>query len=200
MQCKTGVIIPSLKCIFKIFDHISPLTLLTRLVRLLRKRKRWKPSYLVVEIYVVTWLCLLLLSIWLIATNEPFSLAALVVISAVLIWRMLDISQAWFNIFLRREPKVLSPPRSLVLATINYFELSIIFGLLSFLHRIDNFYPTFANITQSLRHSIGVISTTGSNFDPASVGGGFLYYSEIAFGLAFLVVVISRVLSLYRSE
>jgi len=85
-----------------------------------------------------------------------------------------------------------------VLAIINYFELSIIFGLLSFVFRYDNFNPAFVTVTESLRHSIGVITTMGSRFDPASVVGGLLYYFEIAFGLAFLVVIISRVLSLFK--
>jgi hypothetical protein len=79
-----------------------------------------------------------------------------------------------------------SPVRSIVLVTINFFEISIIFGLLSLLFSHNNFNPDFENVTQSLRHSIGVITTIGSRFDPASVAGGILYYSEIAFGLAFL--------------
>ncbi len=196
MEHKNGFILPCLTLVFKALRYISPLTLLTRLGR--GFHRSWDTSHLAVEIYVVAWFCLLLFFIWLVATIKLFSPIPLVVISATLIWRLLDISQSWFNIFMKIKVEVLSPVRSLVLATINYFELSIIFGLLSFIFRYDNFNPTFVNVSQSLRHSIGVITTMGSRFDPASVLGGLLYYSEIAFGLAFLVVVISRVISLFK--
>ena len=99
---------------------------------------------------------------------------------------------------MKHSVKPLSAVRSLALVTINYLELVIIFGLLAFHFRFDHFYPPFASITESLRYSIDVITTTGSRFDPASVVGGLLYYFEIAFGLGFLVVVVSRVLSLFQ--
>jgi len=116
-----------------------------------------------------------------------------------LIWRQLDILQAWYNTFLKEEKvKALSAARSLALATINYLELAVIFGLLTFLFRSGNFNPGIITITESLRHSIGIITTIGSRFDPATAVGGLLYYSEVVFGLAFLIVIIARVLSLFK--
>lgn len=196
MACKNGFIVPFLTLIFKIFECMSPLTLFRRLSHIFHKEFGW--SHLAVEIYVLVWFFLLVGFIWLIWAMEPFPLCILIFLTAIFIWRLLDISQSWFNIFMKKEVEVLSPVRSLVLAVINYFEISIIFALLSFLFREGNFNPSFTTVTESLRHSIGVITTTGSRFDPASVAGGLLYYFEIAFGLAFLAVVISRIMSVFR--
>ena len=198
MGQENGCIVPLLTVVFKIFKCVSPLTIVARLVRLFHKS--WEPSPVAVDIYVLIWCFFLIFLACLVATIQSFSLVALTVISAILVWRLLDISQSWFNIFLRRKVEVVAPVRSLVLAVINYLELWLIFGLLSFLFRYGNFYPPFETITQSLRHSIGVITTMGSGFDPASVGGALLYYFEIAFGLGFLIVIISRVLSLFRDD
>lgn len=195
MERKRGFIIPFLTIIFNFLRSISPLTLVTRICRVFRES--WEVSYLAVEIYVVAWFSLLLLFAWLFSRIECLPL--FIFILAVSIWRLSDISQSWFNIFFYQEPEVLSPVRSLVLATINYFELAIVFGLLAFFFR-EEFNPAIVTITESLRYSIGVITTMGSRFDPASWVTGLIYYLEIAFGLAFLVVVISRVISLFRQR
>ena len=144
-------------------------------------------SDLATEIYIPIWFELLLSSAWLVHKYESPSGIVIVVASAGLVYRVLDTSQSWYNIFIKeRILKVVSVARSLALVTINFFELSVIFGLLSFFFRFHNFYPEFDNVRQSLRNSIGFITTMGSPFDPTSWAGGLLYHSEIAFGLAFL--------------
>lgn len=187
-----GFIVPLLTCIFTFLKSLSPLTIISHLVDKFL-HKCWKESHLLVEIYVMAWLLLLLFFVWLVSIDKLSLIVALIFI----IWRLTDISQSWFNIFVRIRPRVLSPVRSLILAVINYFELVIIFGLLAFFNG-NNFYPPIENITQSLRHSIGIITTMGSPYDPATIITGFTYYIEIGFGLAFLVVIISRILSLYK--
>ncbi|KTB48879.1 hypothetical protein DEALK_17260 [Dehalogenimonas alkenigignens] len=183
---------PTLKKFFRAFQVVSPLNLVTWLVR--RFKIIWSPTRLVVEVYVTFWLVCLLVLAW--AIGIAGSLPALLLL--VIIWRLLDISQAWFHTFLKHRVKALSPVRSLALATMNYFELFIIFGILAYQFRTDNFYPSFVTITESLRYSIGVITAMGSKFDPASVLGGLLYYGEIAFGLGFLVVIVTRILTLFK--
>lgn len=184
---------PLLTRVSNFLNFVSPLTIIGRFA------KRVRQSHLAVEIYVVVWFFMLMLIAWLVWAFDPLPLVPLIVVTAILVWRQLDILQAWFSTFLKVRINALSPVRSLVLATINYLELAVVFGVLTFLYRFGNFNPGVVSITESLRHSIGVITTIGSRFDPASLVGGLLYYSEIVFGLAFLIVIIARVLSLFKA-
>ena len=181
---------PLVTWVFNILERISPLTIANWVGRFFNKS--WEKSYLAVEIYVIAWFSLLISFIFLVYLG----MLPPVIVLVFLLWRLLDILQSWFNVFMDIKPRVLSPVRSLILAAINYSELAIIFGLMAFIFKGD-FYPSFHNITQALRYSIGVITTTGSRFDPATIVGGLIYYVEIAFGIAFLAVVISRIISLF---
>ena len=186
--------VPSLTWVFRKLKFISPLTIVRHFIR------RTRQSHLAVEIYVVVCFSILLLLIWPVSVLDPLSLFGRIFLAIFLVWRQLDILQAWYNTFLKEEVKAISAVRSLALATINYLELAVIFGLLTFIFRSGNFYPGIVTITESLRHSIGVITTIGSRFDPATPFGSLLYYSEVVFGLVFLVVIIARVILLFKPQ
>jgi len=191
MRLDRGFVLPLLTGIFKVLNFISPLTIVRRF------GLGWSP--IAVDIYVFTWFFIIFSLVWLIPALEPLPTAGLAIVVVVLAWRQLDILQAWFHIFIVPHPlRPASPIRSLALTVINYIELFLIFGLLAWVFRFENFYPPFATITESLRYSIGVITTAGSHFDPASVIGALIHYSELAFGLAFLIVIVGRVLSILK--
>ena len=112
-------------------------------------------------------------------------------------WFLLSIFTTWFDIFiLKDEPGLLSPTRSLILALVNLFEIIFIFAILAFILRGD-FHPNICSNWQSLRYSIGVITTIGSDFEPYRPGGYLLFYFQLLFGVLFLVVIIGRVLSYF---
>jgi len=192
MHSRRGFIIPVLTWIFNKFSFVSPLTWIRCLAKRFGRSWGWSPLF--VEIYVLVTFSLLCFFVWWVYISELLCVA----IAGYAIWRLVDILQAWFNTFKDPDIQASSSLRSLVLAAINYLELTMIFGLLAFFFRHDNFYPEFANIRESLRYSIGVITTMGSHFDPASWVGGIIYYSEIAFGLSFLVVIVTRILSYFK--
>ncbi len=114
-----GFLVPLLTWVFNILKFISPLTIVCRLGKLFHKS--WERSYLVVEIYVIVWFLLLLSFIWLVSVCKLHPLIIIVLST----WRLSDITQSWFNIFMDVEPRVLSPVRSLLLAVVNYFELAV---------------------------------------------------------------------------
>lgn len=193
----SSIIVPAFNKTIGFLALISPLTILRRMGEVCNNYCLWSPR--ATEIYVIVWLVISSL-IWLLCYS--YGLLAFIscaLIAILLIWRLLDISQAWLNTYKDREVHSRSPVRSLILVFLNYLELTLIFGILAFVCRYD-FYPAFDNAIQSLRYSIGVITLLGSKYDPGTWLGGIIYYSEFIYGLVFLVIVINRVLALSQES
>ncbi len=156
----------------------------------------YRNRYIIVECYVFSWLVVEIIFLL------RFDQILLWFIIWFFIWRLVDIFQSWFNILiLSEDPSPYSVPRMLVLVMISFAEIAIIFGVLDFVWK-DAFISdghTFHSMWQSLYHSVTTITTVGSNYSPVSGAGYFLVYGEIVFSVLFLVVVIQRIVSLYRS-
>ncbi len=194
LRHRWGIVIPCLGILICILESISPLTWI----------KRRFQYHFTVEVYVLATLVIAIiftLLLWKydsLASSYPFR----VFICAILIWRLSDILQAWLKIFLVGRAEVASPSRSVILTLINYIEIAIIFGIIAFANE-DFFTPTFGSILNSLRYSFNTILPVipiDQTFIPHYCLGNVIFYSEIAFELLFILVIIQRVLSLFRES
>lgn len=128
-----------------------------------------------------------------------------VIFSLFLMYRLFDIFQSWVNMFLLTEdPKLRDPSRNLVLAFIGYFEVIIGYSVLAFIFKsgftcVSNTH-TFHHIVDSLRYSVGLLTTIGSNWEPSAWYGYFFFYTQVLFGVLFVVVVIQRIIILIRQK
>jgi len=194
-------------CIFSsdkvfIIPFLSKVTLFLKSISLLEIIKNcskgWWQSYRAVEFYVLLRLFFAVLCFVALAMF-PFLIlyCPFYIVLLFLAWGLLDIFQAWLGIFILKPSSIYSPPRSLILALINYAEIVIVFAVLVFSFN-DSFTPRFYSIWQSLRYSIGIATTLGSIYEPSKLVGYLLFYGEILFILVFVLVVVNRVLSYFR--
>jgi len=194
-------IVPLLRNIFGILSKISPLEVFYRVTKLFGKRWDELREYKRVEIYVFIYLGIELLFFGLFF-YPPFS-SSRVFIGAttfVLCWRLLDIFEKWFNNYILGSGKVLSAPRFIILTLINYLEVTIIFGVIAFVLRDgfgDGLGNPFTSVLQSLRYSVGIMTTMGSVFEPSKWYGYLIFFGEIALGILFLVAIIHIALSFF---
>ena len=166
-----------------------------------RKRGQRLKRYRNVEIWVLSWLIFeeLWIIVFLVCPDLYWFCALKCFILVLLSYRLIDIFFAWLAIFVvQEEVRPLSPPRTLVLSLIGYVEIVFIFTVIAFLFG-NHFNPQLYCIQQSLRYSVGVATTSGSPFEPIGVGH-LLFYGELSFVALFALVIIVRVLSLFRER
>ena len=116
------------------------------------------------------------------------------------IYRFFDIMAAWTYTHLNPKSRGRGPRpyRSLLLALLNFLELILLFAIVDFVFRAS-FNPPISNVLGSLTYSMQVITTMGSSIiEPIGLLGFILFSMEILSGLIFLVVIISRILTLYE--
>ena len=147
-----------------------------------------KYDYLVIEVWVVFWVAVEILSVML-AECSGFHW--------VIWYRYIILIISWLNKNIFGTGPPISSRRFLILNLISYVEVWLIFSYLSFVHKTA-FSPEFCSIGQSMRYSIGILTTMGSNFEPATTCGGILFGLEVLAGLLFILVVIPLVVSLFR--
>ena len=206
-----SIIDPGLHEYFKILQKIS---ILNTLYWLTKKRGRWggcwdeKYAWRRVEKYVFICLCIESLFIYLVGLspfNPQWLLYLLVVFMILLLlWRLSDIIAQWFNNYIFGSGKLLSAPRFLILTLINYLEITIIFGILAFVFKsgfqntsLFNLQPAFWSPWQSLRYSIGIVTTMGSVYEPSKWYGYLIFIGEITFTILFLVAIVNIALSFF---
>lgn len=157
--------------------------------------------YKIIEWYVITWSILIAILFFLL---YPFS-------NSWFIWlfilfgacRLIDILQAWVSVnILATDPHPYSAPRMLVLNIISFSQIIVVYAGFAFLAS-KSFLPTISDepiksIWSGLYYSFTTITTMDSGFSPKGFLGHFLFYSQVSFGILFLVVVIQQVLSFYR--
>jgi hypothetical protein len=153
--------------------------------------------YKAVEIYVFIWFLTEILLFKYIG-NIPLCL-----IIFLLLWRLTDIFQSIFSIgILSEDPSPSSIPRMLILLLIGLTETAIIYGVFYYINK-DMFVlingETLYSKSQSLYHSVVTLTTIGSDFSPVSCVGYTIVYSQIAFSVLFLIVVIQRIVSLFKN-
>jgi len=199
-----GSIAPIIKAIATfLYETISPYRVIENIFG-----KNWctNRKYHRVDKFVFFSFCLeLLFLIPLVFLDYPFRWGLIFVIPAslLLIWRLSNILGAWLHVFIVGPGDVKSPPRTLLLVLINYFELVVIFGFAALVLKYSFYdssvltYQTFSSILHSLRYSVGIMTTIGSSFEPYGCVGFTLFFLEIFFGLLFIAVVIQRALSYF---
>jgi hypothetical protein len=97
---------------------------------------------------------------------------------------------------------IVSSPRLLLLTLLNYIEIGFIFAVIAFINQ-HAFTPEFGVIQNSLRWSFDILLPTISfeqRFTPNSSIGNAIFFSEVAYGFIFLIVVIARVLDFFRRK
>jgi len=155
-----------------------------------------------VEGYVLAWFVIVLvLAIIMGFVQQPIIVPKCIhwFLLALLAYRLFDILQAWLSVFIRPPYIVASPVRSLYLAIVNYIEIIIIFTIMAYLLG-QYFTPPIGHICQSLRYSVGIMSFVDHQYEPLGICGYSLFYSQIAFSLAFILIVIQRIMSLFRGN
>lgn len=196
-----GYIYPLFYYIHFVINKLSPLTIIQFIFR--KIGKCWGYSRLFVDIYVSLWVVLVgaLFSQLITYSTSPIPCYLMVIILILYGWRFIDIFQAWMDIIIKEERQHL-PPRTILLAIVNYIELAVIFGAVGFLLKLEGYYNENAGAIQAvdgLRYSFGVITPLGVFTQPGTWSGGWLFYIEYCVGLLFLVVILNRVLAYLRN-
>jgi hypothetical protein len=188
-----GIIYPAIEGFFRLLEYITLLGLI-KYVFVRRLHFRWYALYslLAVDLYILFWFAAELA-----VFSYPFtSLVIPRVFSFILLWRILDIVQAWFNTMVR-PPHWSSPPRALTLVLLNYAEIILIFTVIIFSFQ-DSFFHGPVYMYNALFSSISIIvPMVDPVVTPFTITGIVIYYGEIALGLIFILVVIQRVVALF---
>ena len=105
---------------------------------------------------------------------------------------------------LKEDPELRDPLRTLVLVLIGYFEILVAYAVIAFLFgsSFQNVLNTgtFDHVGDSLRYSVGVLTTLGSTWEPSACNGYLILYTQVLLGIIFIVVVIQRVIALIRER
>lgn len=166
----------------------------------------WKRQYRCVDWYVISWLALgivFFLLLFIHGLNQQCVVRWIFTI--FLSYRLLDIFQAWVKMFLLSEdPELRDPLRTLVLVLIGYFEIAVAYAVIAFLYK-NGFQEvlntgTFDHIVESLRYSVGVLTTLGSTWEPSACNGYLILYTQVLLGVLFIIVVIQRVIALIHER
>jgi len=156
-----------------------------------------KNKYKLVECYVILWLFTIIAAFIFIEKAQCLFLF-------FLIWRLVDLFQSLFSInILSEDPSPYSITRMLILVLISVIEVSVIYALFYFVNG-DFFISSNGQYLrakgESLYMSVTTLTTIGSDFSPSnSLVGYSIIYSEIIFGVLFLIVVIQRIVSLFKN-
>jgi hypothetical protein len=192
-----GIIYPAVYFLFHCLYYLSLLTHIQLLVNMFNKN--WRPSHRFVDAYILSWFFVAEIGsvVFLQFVRSPDDVFIYpTFISALLIWRLVDIMQRWWHV-LFVPPYNAKVPRIIILTLINYVEIVIIFGVVGFLCKIQPYYspPGEIQVLDGVRASLGILTPLGIPSIPQTWSTGVLFYAEYATGLAFLVVVINVVLS-----
>jgi hypothetical protein len=92
--------------------------------------------------------------------------------------------------------------RSLTLILLNYAELVVIFGIISFLSR-DAFVQTYNSTSEafispldSLRYSLNVATLQGTLISPANVKGNIIFLGQVFWAITYIFLILGRVITL----
>lgn len=201
-----GLILPFFTGIMNI---VSNFTLISLCNYLFRRNRPYNQRF--VDLYIILW------SIFIISTciyldclyranphlaehNIPIVLKHTII--AFCAWRIIDILQAWYYVLL--GPNYRGNPRRTIFLTLwNYVETTILFGIIGYLIKS----PTHIlkdlgsiQIIDAIRYSFGIITPLGITDIPDSFREGYLFYPEYLVGLFFLIVIISRAVSLFPNK
>lgn len=196
-----GIVYPFIYRFFTYLGNISPLTIIGLIIK--RFNKKWEPSSLFVDLYVLFWFFIVgwgsvftLHSMWSVSNQQNYPVLLSVIFVLLLLWRLIDILQRWWHV-LFVPPLNAKAPRIIILVLINYLEVVIVFGVIGFLGKISPYYnpPSEIQVWDGLRASVGILTPLGIPNVPSTWHTGILFYVEYIIGLIFLVVVINLALS-----
>jgi hypothetical protein len=207
-ECHKSFIIPSLDFIIQLLKVIPSLDWVRYFYRL-ELRYQSSLSHVrpfiqftrAVEAYVLFWLVIEVVFITSLLPNCTIYICptALIIICCI---RLIEIFRVWLDVLIVGMGDIASAPRLLILVLINYCEIIIIFAIITFLYQ-NHFPPPFESIQNSLVYSFDIMLPTMS-ISPfhqrLTCCASAIFYSEIVFGLLFIVVIIQRVLSYFRSR
>ena len=193
-----GWLYPLVYHVFRILGWLSPLNML------LLVKKKWVGSHIVVDSYVAIWVglsigvfyilqlgCVLVLPVW------------SWILTGFLAWRLIDILQAWFKTILLPPFGKTSAPRLIILALLNYIEITVIFGVIGFLFQAAPYYEQLKGriqVVDGVRASFGIVTPLGVGDLPSTFTVGAIFYIEYVIGLLFLLIIINRVLGYFRND
>jgi len=181
-----GVAYPILCCVFLGLKYLSILTYL-------KCKESWSQSRAVVDLYVIAWLGLGLGFLFLLHLC-PFQWVRYLILALAML-RVLDIVQAWWNIYFV-PPYDARAPRNIVLTLVNYAELVFAFAIVGFVLTCPPYFEQGSiEIWGALRASFRTMTPLGLTEEPPTLPKGALFYLEYVLGLIFLVVLINIVLS-----
>jgi hypothetical protein len=182
---------------FFFFSNVfSPLTVL-RLLFCSWEWGRWLITRrFFIELYVLLWLGIEITTLLLI---NP-SLQPNYRILSFVLWRLFDIVQSMYRLsFIGNNPQVI-PARSLILIIFNYAEMIMIYAAIYIIFQ-SHYQPSFITILESLEYSFRVfipfIGIDG-HYSPIAFVGKAILYSEIVFSLFIHILIIQRVLAVFR--
>lgn len=161
------------------------------------------------ELYVYSWILIeAVLYIWLMLIRTP-SIVLGVIISLIVLYRLSGIIMLWVERYIFGPPEPRSIPRFILLTLLNYLEIILIFAIFAYVAR-NNFVNgvfipfgvtvTFSPWFDSLRYSIGVSTTLGSNFQPLGIMGHTIFFAQIALAILFVSVIIQIAVSLRKDN
>ncbi len=196
-----GYIFPAFYYFQRVINKLSFLTWIQCISK--KSGKGWGYSRRFVDIYVSLWIVLIILLFirLVIYSTNPVPYYLTVIIYIVYTWRFVDIFQAWLDVFIKEKRQHI-PPRTILLALANYFEVVTIFGAIGFLLKVAGYYDASKGAIQAadgFRYSFGVITPLGVFAQPGTWSGGWLFYIEYCVGLFFLVVILTRVLGYFKN-
>lgn len=216
---RKGFIVPFLLTVFfdflRLFSVLECLRYATRRICVTREPSskwfwRWLSLWrslntqLAVEVYVLVSIVIVELIFFFLLWDNPSRASSLLFYwfaNILLVLKLVEIFQTWFNIHIIRIAQIASAPRLLVLILINYVELIIIFSVLSLLHQ-GCFSPEFGCLQNSLLFTLNTLIpfdlSLGINFIPIRLCGYLMFFTEILFTLLFILIVISRTLAYFR--
>lgn len=159
--------------------------------------------YHIVDGYVVAWSILItILFLFLCPFPNSWFIWLFIIFGAC---RLFDIFLAWVNTnILTIDPRPYSAPRMFVLNILSFSQVIVVYAGFALLAS-NSFLPArscepIKSIWDGFYYSFTTITTMDSGFSPKDWIGYLLFYSEVSFGILFLIVVIQQVLSLYRQQ
>lgn len=202
---KEGFVIPIINHFFRFLEKYSILTCLKN------RKPVWEKSRFLVDAYVLCWLILSIVYIfafhyWHSFAGNYLAYNILIVLILVLaIYRLVDISQAWWNRYFV-PPYEAKAPRNIILTFMNYWEIIVAFAIVGLFFNWPPYYPEGGQgvsgwaIMTALRESVRIASSLGLRREPPTLWSGALFWVEFFFGFFFLAVIITVVVSYLRNN
>lgn len=192
-----GFILPGLRKLFTYLEKFSYIRF--KVWRLQRKKHLSNSLYKVVDCYEIKWVIKEIIFFILLAFYHTWVYNVIFWIPFLFIlYRLFDIFQAWVSQFVlggvpKQSWKPINIYRSLVLVFIGYGEITISYAFIAFFRK-----EQFQGITcwqQALYYSVRNAVTIGTDYNPISIWGYLIFWTQVGFALLFLTAVVNSIIT-----